>query len=78
MVKMTQKGKKTPESLTCRFCANDLPDTQEHLEICDVMGQSLRKGSEGQLGDGRVDFLEDDGTEDDSEDCYSNLNTRHG
>ena len=35
MVKMNQKGKKTPESLTCRFCKNDLPETQEHLEICD-------------------------------------------
>ena len=23
------------ESLTCRFCANDLLETQEHLEICD-------------------------------------------
>ena len=35
MVKMNQKGKKASESLTCRFCANDLPETQEHLEICD-------------------------------------------
>ena len=32
---MNQKGKKTPESLNCRFCANDLTETQEHLEICD-------------------------------------------
>ena len=31
----SQKGKKTSESLTCRFCKNDLPETQEHLEICD-------------------------------------------
>ena len=35
MVKMNQKGKKPSESLTCRFCANDLPETQEHLEICE-------------------------------------------
>ena len=35
MVKMNQTDKKTPESLTCRFCANDLPETQENLEICD-------------------------------------------
>ena len=35
MVKMNQKGNKASESLTCRFCANDLPETQEHLEICD-------------------------------------------
>ena len=26
---------KTTESLTCRFCANYLPETQEHLDICD-------------------------------------------
>ena len=35
MVKMNRKGKKTPESLICRFCANNLPETQEHLEICE-------------------------------------------
>ena len=35
MVKMNQKGNRTPESLTCRFCTNNLPETQEHLEICD-------------------------------------------
>ena len=35
MVKMNQKGKKSFEGLTCRFCENDLPETQEHLEICD-------------------------------------------
>ena len=35
MVKMNQKGKRPSESLTCRFCANDLPETQEHLEICE-------------------------------------------
>ena len=35
MVKMNQKGKKSPEGLTCRFCENNLPETQEHLEICD-------------------------------------------
>ena len=35
MVKMKQKGKKTPEILTYRFCKNDLPETQEHLEICE-------------------------------------------
>ena len=29
MVKMSEKGKKPSESLTCRFCA------QEHLEICE-------------------------------------------
>ena len=34
-LKGTKKGKKTPESLTCRFCPNDLPKTQKHLEICD-------------------------------------------
>ena len=27
-------------------------------------------------GDGKGDFLEEDDTEDDSEDCYSNLNSR--
>merc|ERR1711872_649454 len=31
MVKMNQKGKKSPEGLTCRFCENILPETQEHL-----------------------------------------------
>ena len=35
MIKMNQKGKKTTESLTCKFCTNDLPETQEHLEIFD-------------------------------------------
>ena len=35
MVKMNQKGKKSSEGLTCRFCENNLPETQEHLEICD-------------------------------------------
>ena len=35
MVKMNQKGKKTSEGLSCRFCENNLPETQEHLEICD-------------------------------------------
>ena len=32
---MNQKGKKSSEGLTCRFCGNNLPETQEHLEICD-------------------------------------------
>ena len=35
MVKMNQKGNKPPERLTCRFCANNLPETQEHLEMCE-------------------------------------------
>ena len=35
MVKMNQKGKKTSKSLTSIFCANNLPETQENLEICD-------------------------------------------
>ena len=35
MVKINQKGKKSSEGLTCRFCENNLPETQEHLEICD-------------------------------------------
>ena len=35
MVRMNQKGKKPYESLTCRFCTNNVPETQEHLEICD-------------------------------------------
>ena len=35
MSKMNQKCKRTSESLTCRFCTNDLPETQEHLEFCD-------------------------------------------
>ena len=35
LVKKNQKDKRTSESLTCRFCANDLPESQE-------------KGSEGQ------------------------------
>ena len=35
MVRMNQKGKKPFESLTCRFCTNGVPETQEHLEICD-------------------------------------------
>ena len=25
------KGKKPSESLTCRFCANDLPETQDEV-----------------------------------------------
>ena len=33
-------------------------------------------GSEDQWGDGKSDFLEEDDTEDDSEDGYSNLNSR--
>ena len=32
------------------------------------------KGCEGQWGDGKSDFLEEDATEDDSEECYINLN----
>ena len=35
LVKMNQKGKRPSESLTCRFCANDLPEAQEHLEMCE-------------------------------------------
>ena len=35
LVKMNQKGNKPSESLTCRFCANNLPETQEHLEMCE-------------------------------------------
>ena len=35
MVRMNQKGKKPFESLTCRFCTIGVPETQEHLEICD-------------------------------------------
>ena len=35
MVRMKQKDKRPTESLTCIFCANDLPETQEYLEICD-------------------------------------------
>ena len=35
MVKMNQKGNKPSENLTCRFCANNLPETQEHLDICE-------------------------------------------
>ena len=31
---MNQKGNKPSESLTCRFCANNEPETQEHLEMC--------------------------------------------
>ena len=34
------------------------------------------KACEGQWGDGKNDFLEEDDTEDDSEDGYSNLNSR--
>ena len=34
MVKMKQKGKRTSESVTCISCANDLPETLEHLNIC--------------------------------------------
>ena len=34
------------------------------------------KGSEDQWGDGKGDFLEEDDIEDDTEDFYSNLNTR--
>ena len=36
----------------------------------------LELGTEGQWGDGNGDFLEEVDTEDDSEDLYSNLNTR--
>ena len=56
LVKMNQKGKKPSDSLTCRFCANDLPETQEHLEMCEgtkferrgvriseVMGRVIRR-----------------------------------
>ena len=32
MVKMNQTDKTPSESLTCRFCANDLPGTQEGLK----------------------------------------------
>ena len=70
MITMNQKGKKTSESLTCRFCTNNLPETQKHLEICD--GTMF----EGQWGNGKSDFLEEDDTEDDSEDGYYNLNSR--
>ena len=35
LVKMNQKGNKPSESLTCRLCANNLPGTQEHLEMCE-------------------------------------------
>ena len=35
LVKMNQKGNKPSESLTCRFCTNNLPETQEHLEMCE-------------------------------------------
>jgi len=51
MVKMNQKSKKTPESLTCRFCTNDLPETQEHqdrtkferrgVRVSEVMGRVI-------------------------------------
>ena len=34
MVKMNQKGNKPSESLTCRFCADNVQETQEHLEMC--------------------------------------------
>ena len=35
MVKMNQKDKRTSESLTCRFCASNLPKSQEHFKIFD-------------------------------------------
>ena len=34
LVKMNQKGNKPSESLTCRFCADNVQETQEHLEMC--------------------------------------------
>ena len=55
MVRMNQKGKKTPESLTCRFCKNDLPETQEHLEICDGT-KFERRGVKVSEAMGRVIF----------------------
>ena len=36
----------------------------------------LKLLSEVQWGDGKGDFLEEDDTEDDLEDCYNNLNSR--
>ena len=33
--KNAPKGQKAFCILTCRFSANDLPETQEHLEICE-------------------------------------------
>ena len=35
MVKMNQKGKRSYECLTCRFCNSNVLETQEHLEICE-------------------------------------------
>ena len=34
LVKMNQKGNKPSESLTCRFCADNVQESQEHLEMC--------------------------------------------
>ena len=49
--KLTKKAK----SLTCRLCVNDLPETQEHLEICD--GTKLeRRELRGSEVMGRVIF----------------------
>ena len=35
MVKMNQKGKRSYECPTCRFCNSNVLETQEHLEICE-------------------------------------------